>query len=69
MEAEGANTAFLFSQMSIKNFKVWVKMSEEYFVSNWGCGKYAVFNRNALVSLFLERGPTNEKNPLKIQHT
>lgn len=53
--------AFLFSQMNIEKVKVWVKMSKESFVWNWGCGKYAVFNRNALVSLVLERGPTNKK--------
>lgn len=45
--------AFLFSQMSIKNLKAWVRVSSEYFVSNWGSGKCANVKRNALVSLFL----------------
>lgn len=58
--------AFLFSQMNIKNLKAWVRVSSEYFVSNWEHGKYAMFNRNALVSLFLWKGPT--KKSQKTQH-
>lgn len=52
--------AFLFSQMNIKYLKAWVRVSSEYFLSNWECGKYATFKRNALVSLFLWKGHTKK---------
>lgn len=59
--------AFLFSQMSIKNLKAWVRVSSEYFLLNWECGKYSIFNRNALVSLVLWKGPT-KKSPENSAH-
>lgn len=60
--------AFLFSQMNIKNLKAWVRVSSEYFVLNWGSGKYSIFNRKALVSLFLWKGPTKKKSPENPAH-
>lgn len=56
--------AFLFPQMNIKNLKAWVRVSSEYFGLNWACGKYAIFSRNSLVSLFLWKGP-RKKIPRK----